>query len=70
MAILGLRTMFFFLSNMTQKFYYIKYSIVAILSYVGIKLILANIYEFPEWFSLGFIFLSLASGIIVSLRKR
>lgn len=70
MAILGLRTMFFFLSNMTKKFYYIKYSIVAILSYVGIKLILANIYDFPEWFSLGFIFFALATGILFSLRKR
>ncbi|RIA10178.1 tellurite resistance protein TerC [Flavobacteriaceae bacterium MAR_2010_72] len=70
LAILGLRSMYFFLSNMTQKFQYIKYSLVAILSFVGVKLILTEHYEFPEWFSLGFIFVSLALGILASLIKK
>jgi tellurite resistance protein TerC len=70
LAILGLRSMYFFLSNMTRKFHYIKYSLGAILSFVGVKLILEHTYDFPEWFSLGFIFLSLAIGVIFSLRKR
>jgi tellurite resistance protein TerC len=68
-AILGLRSMYFFLSNMLAKFFYLKYSLIAILSFVGVKLILAHHYKFPEWFSLSFIALSLIIGIYVSLKK-
>ncbi|QCX40045.1 TerC family protein [Aureibaculum algae] len=68
-AILGLRSMYFFLSNMLNKFEYLKYSLVAILTFVGVKLILAHHFKFPEWVSLTFIGLSLLIGILVSLRK-
>lgn len=68
-AILGLRSMYFFLSNMLAKFFYLKYSLIAILSFVGVKLILAHHYKFPEWFSLSFIVLSLIIGIYVSLKR-
>ncbi|MDO9260535.1 MAG: TerC family protein [Flavobacteriaceae bacterium] len=68
-AILGLRSMYFFLSNMLSKFYYLKYSLIAILSFVGIKLILAHHYKFAEWFSLLFIAFSLLIGIYISLKK-
>ena len=67
-AILGLRSMYFFLSNMLAKFHYLKYSLIAILTFVGIKLILAHYIKFPEWFSLTIIAISLLTGIIVSLR--
>jgi tellurite resistance protein TerC len=67
-AILGLRSMYFFLSNMLVKFYYLKYSLIAILSFVGVKLILVHHYAFPEWLSLSFIALSLLIGILVSLK--
>lgn len=69
-AILGLRSMYFFLSNMLARFEHLKYSLVTILSFVGIKLILAHHYKFPEWLSLGFIALALGIGIWVSLRNR
>ena len=69
-AILGLRSMYFFLSNMLARFDHLKYSLVAILSFVGLKLILAHHYKFPEWLSLGFIAMSLGIGIWVSLRKK
>jgi len=68
-AILGLRSMYFFLSNMLVKFYYLKFSLIAILSFVGVKLILMHYYTFPEWISLSFIALSLLVGILVSLRS-
>ncbi|WP_372770173.1 TerC family protein [Lutibacter sp.] len=68
-AILGLRSMYFFLSNMLTKFYYLKFSLISILTFVGIKLILAHHIKFPEWFSLTFIALSLLVGIVISLRS-
>ena len=69
-AILGLRSMYFFLAHMINRFHYLKYSLVAILSFVGVKLILAHHYAFPEWLSLGFIALSLLVGILVSFRGK
>ncbi len=69
-AILGLRSMYFFLANMLAKFDYLKYSLVAILSFVGVKLILAHHFHFPEWISLAFIALSLFAGIMFSLHKK
>jgi tellurite resistance protein TerC len=68
-AILGLRSMYFFLANMLEKFSYLEYSLIAILTFVGIKMLIVHYHKFPEWVSLGFIALSLLAGIIVSIRK-
>ena len=66
-AIMGLRSLYFFLANMLEKFKYLKYSVFAILIFVSIKLMAATLVEIPEWFSLTFIVLSLAGGVYVSL---
>ncbi|GIZ09817.1 TerC family protein [Flavobacterium sp. UMI-01] len=67
-AILGLRSMYFFLANMLEKFSYLEYSLIAILFFVGLKMLAHDYIKFPEWASLGFIALSLIIGIIVSLK--
>lgn len=67
-AILGLRSMYFFLANMLEKFSYLEYSLIAILTFVGLKMLLHSFIEVPEWASLGFIALSLLAGVVVSLR--
>jgi len=67
-AILGLRSMYFFLANMLEKFSYLEYSLIAILTFVGLKMLLKELIEIPEWFSLAFIALSLITGVIVSLK--
>jgi len=68
-AILGLRSMYFFLAHMLEKFSYLEYSLIAILSFVGLKMLLKELIEVPEWASLGFIALSLITGVVVSLKK-
>ncbi|KOP36067.1 TerC family protein [Flavobacterium sp. WLB] len=67
-AILGLRSMYFFLANMLAKFSFLEYSLVAILAFVGLKMLLHEWIHVPEWASLGFIALSLLVGILVSLK--
>jgi tellurite resistance protein TerC len=67
-AILGLRSMYFFLANMLERFSYLEYSLIAILTFVGLKMLLHDVLEVPEWASLAFIALSLIIGIIVSLK--
>ncbi len=70
-AILGLRSMYFFLANMIEKFNYIEYSLIAILTFVGIKMLLVHHYPeyFPEWLSLAFIAFAITLGVVVSLYK-
>lgn len=67
-AILGLRSMYFFLANMLEKFSCLEYSLIAILSFVGLKMLLHHFIEVPEWFSLTFIALCLLTGVLVSLQ--
>ena len=67
-AILGLRSMYFFLANMLEKFSYLEFSLIAILSFVGLKMLLHDFIEIPEWASLAFIAISLLAGIVISLR--
>ena len=68
-AILGLRSMYFFLANMLEKFSYLEYSLIAILTFVGVKMLLVHYYKFPEWVSLGFIAISLIIGIVISINN-
>lgn len=46
-AILGLRSLYFLLSEMMEKFYYLKPGLAAILAFVGIKIIISEVYKLP-----------------------
>lgn len=67
LAIMGLRSMFFLIAGMLNKFRYINYSLVVILAFVGIKMLISHSYSFPEWLSLSVIVLSLAAGVLASV---
>jgi tellurite resistance protein TerC len=66
-AILGLRSLYFVLASVLGKFQYLKYSLVVILGFVGVKLVLVHFVHLPSWMSLAVIVLSLAGGIALSL---
>lgn len=66
-AILGLRSLYFVLSSMLDRFHLLKYSLVLILAFVGVKMILVHHVDFPEWLSLGVIFVGITAGVILSL---
>ena len=67
LAILGLRSMYFLISRMLQKFRFINYSLVVILAFVGLKMLFSHYVELPEWVSLTVISVSLVSGILTSI---
>ena len=67
-AILGLRSMYFFLAHMLNRFAHLEYSLIAILTFVGLKMLLHDYIKLPEWVSLAFIAFSLLAGILVSLK--
>lgn len=68
-AILGLRSLYFFLSGMLHRFEYLKYSLVFILAFIGVKMMVVHFIEIPSWISLSIIAVALAIGLLVSLRK-
>jgi tellurite resistance protein TerC len=68
-AILGLRSLYLLLSGIMEKFYYLKPALVLLLFFIGIKMLLSEIYKMPVLFSLIIIFVILSSGIILSLAK-
>ena len=66
-AILGLRSLYFALASMLDRFRYLKLSLVVILAYVGIKLLLSHHLHIPTIVSLAVIALSIAAGVVFSL---
>lgn len=72
-AILGLRSLYFALAAMMDKFKYLKISLVFVLAYVGVKMILSHIYPIPTLISLsvisGILFVGTVSSIIVNKRN-
>jgi tellurite resistance protein TerC len=68
-AILGLRSLFFILSGMLDKFEYLKPGVAAILIFVGLKMILEKWIHVPIVISLGIILLTLVVAVLLSMRK-
>lgn len=52
-AILGLRSLYFLLAGVMEKFYYLKPGLIAILLFIGIKMIVSEQFEIPTIISLG-----------------
>jgi tellurite resistance protein TerC len=73
MAILGLRALYFALSAMVHRFYYLKYALAAVLVFIGSKIFVADFVlggdKFPPALSLGVTFGLIAAGIAWSLWK-
>lgn len=68
-AILGLRSMYFALAAVLEKFHYLKYSLVVLLAYIGVKMLVAYFYHIPAPISLAIIGTILASGVVASILK-
>ncbi len=68
-AILGLRSLYFALAAILDRFRYLKYSLVFLLAFVGVKMILAHHYPVPTGLSLALIITALAAGIVFSLMR-
>lgn len=69
LAILGLRSLYFVLSSMIDKFDYLKYSLALILVFVGVKMLLHEVWHPADWVSLVVIFGLLAGGVLYSLTR-
>lgn len=66
-AILGLRSLYFLLAAVIDKFHYLKIALVVILAFVGVKMLLVHYLEIPTWLSLSVIVGILTIGIVASM---
>ncbi|QVW36101.1 TerC family protein [Geobacter sulfurreducens] len=66
-AIMGLRSLYYLLANVMEMFVYLKLGVSVILAYVGVKMLLVDIYHIPIIFSLGTIVGVLAISILTSV---
>ncbi|MDR3111767.1 MAG: TerC/Alx family metal homeostasis membrane protein [Elusimicrobiota bacterium] len=66
-AIVGLRALYFLLSELASKFKFLKTGVAVILFFVGIKMLCANFYHISTFFSLGIVVLTLFSSIVLSV---
>jgi tellurite resistance protein TerC len=68
-AIMGLRSLFFALAGLMRLFYYIRHGLVVILIFVGVKMLLQDLYHIPIGWSLGFIAGTLAIAVVASVMR-
>jgi tellurite resistance protein TerC len=65
-AILGLRALYFLLAGAVQEFTYLKPALSAVLLWVGVKMLLTDVYKVPTLVSLGVIAAILAVAALAS----
>ena len=66
-AILGLRSLYFLLANLVDRFIYLKTGLALILAFVGIKMIVVDYFPVPTPISLALIVFILAVTITISM---
>ncbi len=66
-AILGLRSLYFVLASFMNKFEYIKYSLVVLLLFIGVKMLLMDVVHISIGISLGSIVVIIGVGVIASV---
>ena len=66
-AILGLRAMYFMLADLADRFHLLKYGLAFILVFIGIKMLLIDIYKIPIGFALSVVGIVLLTSMLASL---
>jgi tellurite resistance protein TerC len=67
-AILGLRSMYFLLAGVVEKFHYLKIGLAIVLTFIGAKMLIVAVHiHIPIWISLVFVAVVLLSSVVASL---
>src|SRR6185369_2790782 len=67
-AILGLRSMYFLLAGVIDKFHYLRTGLAIVLTFIGVKMLLVAIHiEIPIWASLIFVAIVLTGSVVASV---
>jgi len=68
-AVLGLRSLYFLLARLMERFIYLRTGLALVLGFVGLKMIVADYFPLPRGLSLGVIALILSVTIAISMFK-
>ena len=68
-AVLGLRAMFFLLQGMADRFHLLPYGLALVLMFIGMKMLLIDVYKIPIGLSLGVVAATIATTIALSLLR-
>lgn len=68
-AILGLRSLYFLLAGVMDRFYYLKLGLAAILTFVGVKMVIIDFFKVPTLVSLLVIATFLGIAVVASLLR-
>ena len=66
-ALLGLRALYFLLAGMMDRFRHLKIGLAAVLVFVGVKMLVSDVYEPPIWASLTVIAATIGAAVAASL---
>jgi TerC family integral membrane protein len=71
-AMLGLRALYFVLAGMMDRFVYLSHGLAIVLAFIGVKMLLIDVWHPPIWLSLLVIVVVLGATAVLSLwaRKR
>ena len=67
-GLLGLRAMFFLLQGMADRFHLLPYGLALVLVFIGMKMLLIDVYKIPILVSLGVVAAIIATTVFLSLR--
>jgi tellurite resistance protein TerC len=67
-AILGLRALYFLLAGFLGRLVYLNVGLAAVLVFVGIKMVLTDVFHVPVWASLLAIAVLIGTSVVASLR--
>jgi len=68
-AILGLRALYFLLSGVMEKFHYLQVGLALVLAFVGVKMLVVDLYKVPIGASLAVVATLIAGSIAISLLR-
>jgi tellurite resistance protein TerC len=70
-AVMGLRSLYFLLANLIDRFRYLKPALIGVLLFVGVKMMLVHTpWKIPSGAALGVVLGILATGVFASLMRR
>jgi tellurite resistance protein TerC len=67
-AMLGLRALYFVLAGMMDRFVYLSHGLSIVLAFIGVKMLLIDVWHPPIWLSLVVIVVVLGATAVLSLR--
>lgn len=65
-AIMGLRSLYFALAGIMNLFHYLKFGLSIVLTFIGVKMLIMDVYKIPIGWALGFVVFVLVASIVAS----